>query len=345
MGKVHDLTTLGPEIYNCSFQDGPPFLAESPIDRVWKTIERFTSKSYLDSLSPKNISLKEWKTFNGYVRARVIQALELRESARSLSFLSRPIPLYYAVLNLYRAFYGIKCERECGTKHGLRFKSSKQILSMYAEYDDSGHSSIRNVLDSFSITVPNKYKISLRLALNKTIEIANDIYATEGKHSEVLKLRLSPRQSGEVALQFNDDLKDFRRNWEKWFPNLISCCKLYKKGNVLIVNNISSSDYANIVNFANQHLEPELRLNNLPTWYIYKAKKNEILFPRFLYYVFGLFILSNLSRYNPESLIRIQSQKDTCYYIINQFLDYSERFLPHLLLNWIHNKPVWFGIL
>jgi hypothetical protein len=120
--------------YAGSFQRGRFMREGDPVSSVWRQVERFGTVE----------SLSELATSNGHGPAvgrvatiRVQQAVELHRTAHKSSLLTRPLSLYYSLLNLSRAAL-LAFNGEAGRTHGLRFHAGSALLECAAEVTNKG---------------------------------------------------------------------------------------------------------------------------------------------------------------------------------------------------------------
>jgi hypothetical protein len=50
-----------------------------------------------------------------------------------------------------------------------------------------------------------------------------------------------------------------------------------------------------------------------------------------------------LVRYEPDTLLAISNPDSEAGWIVTRFLNAAERYFPHLLLNWVFEKPMYFS--
>ena len=89
-----------------SFQQGLPYQTENPLEEAWAMIARLGTPEYAKSLIPLDKEI-DWDKHATYASVRIRQAVELRQSAKSSSTLTKPIMYYYAFLNMIRAYMAL----------------------------------------------------------------------------------------------------------------------------------------------------------------------------------------------------------------------------------------------
>ncbi len=96
-----------------------------------------------------------------------------------------------------------------------------------------------------------------------------------------------------------------------------------------------------ISEFCRRYLMPELRHSSDAVWFDHCARPGIKLFPRRQAYLAAMFILSNVSRYNPEFLDDSVVGTNLGY-VLTEFLDNAERFFPQLMLELAEGEPIFF---
>jgi len=326
-----DLPWIGP------FKKGPYARSERPLDEVWNWVSRFGATSWLQKNTSGSVPWEEW---GPYAVARLRQAVEFRAAARQGSILTRPLPLYYALLNLLRGFYALKNDAKPKAGHGLRFEGINEpdIFQTAAEITDGTFTNYLAVLSA-----PNQRGtlITLHDAFSRIIETADYYVTTPLGQAEVFAVQIEAYRSGKLLLNFNGPgpEADFRTSWQQWFPKLKDCCSLEPTGRILLVDSIKvdASTYEAVCDFCHQHLEVNLKSYEDPTWFAIRHSRPELDLPRPAFYYIAAFILSSVVRYEPELLVDVSNPDSEQGWLIARFLDAAERYFPQLLLHW------WFG--
>lgn len=88
--------------YHGAFRRGKTLVTENALEDVWQYIRRFVGREYATDMYT-------WAGVDGvlpvqdaihYALPRFRQACEFRDSARGLSLVTRPLPLYYSPYSL-----------------------------------------------------------------------------------------------------------------------------------------------------------------------------------------------------------------------------------------------------
>ena len=98
--------------------------SKNPLEEVWNWISRFGVTSWLQHTC--QTATHSWKNWHSYSAVRMRQAVEFRTAARGGSILTRPLPLYYSLLNLVRGFLALREGVEAKKSHGLIFVEGSQ---------------------------------------------------------------------------------------------------------------------------------------------------------------------------------------------------------------------------
>jgi len=308
--------------------------SENPLEEVWSWIARFGITEWLQRSAKME---KPWEDWGPYVVARVRQAVEFRTAARDISILTRPLPLYYSLLNLLRGFFAIAEARKLKTGHGLRFVEEDQanFFDMRAKFIDG---TFTDYLDAKNIPHEKGTVITLGQAFSRIIEIGDKISPSVGPY-EVFQVSAEAWLSGKVRLHFHcppGEAAHFPTNWQKWFPKLKDLCSLDPPGTVLIVDRPAAETIGReeIVDFFHQTLEVNLSSSiDDSSWFAIRQTDPKLDLPRAACYFIGAFILSSAVRYRPESLLAISNPDSEAGWIVARFLNAAERYFPHLLLN------------
>jgi YaaC-like Protein len=328
-----DLAYVGP------LKRGAYVRSESPLEEVWNWIARFGISGWLQ----KNTSAaKPWKDWGPYSVVRVRQAVEFRAAARQGSILTRPLPLYYSLLNLLRGFFAMSQGAEPKKKHGLIFvrESEPNIFQTGAELTDG---TFTDYLDALKIPRQKKSVITLGEALLRIIETAADYISASIGQAEVFQVNVEAyQQSGRVRLHFygTGQEDEFRNSWQEWFPKLRGLCSAESTGRMLMVDvtKVNTTTREAISDFCHKVLEVNLKSYEDPSWYAIRHSKPELDLPRPALYFIGAFILSSVVRYRPESLLTLSDPDSEDGWLIERFLNAAERYFPHLLLHWVSGE-------
>jgi hypothetical protein len=102
-----------------------------------------------------------------------------------------------------------------------------------------------------------------------------------------------------------------------------------------IFNNVDE-----LVDFCHKKYMRDLSWRENAFWYDQICDDNNLLIPRLCAYEGALFILSNVSRYEPEYLDLVLRPTDIAF-AVNSFLDTAERCIPLMIIEML-NGPTYF---
>jgi hypothetical protein len=328
-----DLAYVGP------LKRGAYVRSESPLEEVWNWIARFGIGGWLQ----KNTSTTTpWKDWGPYSVVRVRQAVEFRAAARQGSILTRPLPLYYSLLNLLRGFLAMTEGVEPKKAHGLKFVRENQadIFQTGAELTDG---TFTDYLDALKVPHQKKTVITLDKALLRVIETAAEYISASLGQAEVFQVHVEAYQpSGKVRLHFYGPGQEdqFRNSWQEWFPKLKDLCSPEPTDKVLVVdtNKVDTTTRKAVSDFCHQVLEVNLKSFEDPSWFTVRHSTPELDLPRPAFYFIGAFILSSVVRYKPELLLTLSNTDSEEGWLIGRFLNAAERYFPQLLLHWVSSE-------
>lgn len=184
--------------------------------------------------------------------------------------------------------------------------------------------------------------ITLKESISKIIELGKEIQTIKNVDLGFTPFNISVYRDGEIFIKALEYNSNFESNWKSEFPILADHYSIvdnyslhykddkFKNGSVVIeyINNTFMTD----LNY--------LKENDSCIWYLYNQKKEECL-PRICYYYIAFFILSNIVRYEPESLQEIIANKDEVYWLLNRLQYFGERYFPQLILQEIYGVPIY----
>jgi hypothetical protein len=134
---------------------------------------------------------------------------------------------------------------------------------------------------------------------------------------------------------------DFQRDWETLLPWMKGICELGPEDFTLRVKDPPGT-YDTISTFCEAKLLPDLRGRDDALWYDHVTRDGVAFLPRLAPYLAAMFILSNVSRYEPELLAEPTRELTNAGYALTTFLDSAERFFPQLILGLLYGDPVFF---
>lgn len=322
-----------------SFQNGRVFHSGEPLATVWRHVERFGTIESMTRVATK------WSDPSkaNVASLRVRQAVELRRSSRDASVLTRPLMLYYAMLNLTRSVMATPSGEFGSPTHGLSYVAGSSLLDCAAKTNSKG-TFVQFVSSLGYKDDLAKHRLTLRDLLAQIPELRRDFPLFGRGDAAVATVRVKAFMKGDMLMSFSvpgvsED--DFRRDWETFFPWMKDVCELRSKAFTLRVKDPPRT-YEAISAFCESKLLSDLRLRNDAVWFDHVARDGVVLLPRPAPYLAAMFILSNVSRYEPELLAEPTRELTDVGYALTTFLDNAERFFPQLILDRLYGTRVFF---
>ena len=118
-----------------SFQKGTLYRKGSSLESSWKHLQRIGTIDNLARVAEKN---GVDKSFSSKASLRIRQGIEFRESSVDVSILTKPLLLYFSVLNLVRGILFALCGDIGSPSHGLRYVAGDSLLSCTATIKKNG---------------------------------------------------------------------------------------------------------------------------------------------------------------------------------------------------------------
>jgi len=328
--------------YIGSFQPGTPLHVENPLEELWSWVARLGISEWLQRAAASAVPpiTTPWADWGPYAVVRIRQAVEFRTASRGASLLTRPLPLYYSFLNLVRGCLALEKQITNTKSHGLRFRSSGNLLDASAEVIPG---TFPDWVQAMGTSLPAGSAYTLMDCLSRIAEISGDHASSGLGQTEVRTVRPEAFHSGRVLLHFHcpGEEESFRQEWKAWFPSLGGLCSLEPVGAVLAVGpSTDTSNYEAISAFCFERLWVKLNWSDRPIWFA--LRHIQPVLPRSAYYLVCSFILASAVRYEPELLLSAVNPDADIAWILNRLLNAGERYFPQLILHWVHSKPVFF---
>lgn len=328
--------------YVGSFQRGTILRSSDPLETVWRHIERIGTVDNLTRIA-KSKGHKSKIVRPASLKLR--QAIELRRASRDSSALTKPLLLYYSMLNLTRGVL-LAFQGDFGSpSHGLRYRAGPTLLECKAEVGAQG--TFRTFAQSLGTPIADlDNKIySLRDLFAVMPESQGDFYLLDKGTSSVIRVEVRAYINGEepTTLHFRvpgESKQTFEQNWTQLLPWMADVCELHGPFTLRLKVKVEHEEL--VAEFCKRFLIHDLRLRDDAWWYDHRAGGGVTLLQRLPAYIAAMFILSNISRYEPEFLDDSTLQLSDLGYFIRNFLDNAERFFPQLILERIQGHPVFF---
>lgn len=326
--------------YFGSFQRGTILRSSNPLEAVWRQIERVGT---IDNLSRTAKSKGHGASVERPASLKLRQAIELRDAAREASSLTKPLLLYYSMLNLTRGVMLAHVGSIGAPSHGLGYQAGPTLLECRAKVSPRG--TFRTFAEGLGVpsTDLDGKTYSLRDLFAILPELRDDFQLLNSGNSSIVLVTVKSLIGGPTTLHFHvPDLTetDFATSWQQLFPWFVDVCDL--AGSFTLRLKVLLQGEPLIAEFCRLYLTHDLRLQEQAFWYDYRFGNSVTLLPRICAYIAAMFVLSNISRYEPEFLDDATLQLTDLGYFIRAFLENAERAFPQLMLEVLNGEPVFF---
>ena len=320
-------------------------LTEDSNKELWNQFKQFENHgvclNYLKKCKKFDNSEK-FKFRASLMKYYVTQAKEYYFSARDASVLTKPTLLYYGASCLVKALILSKrCYQDDSTGHGIEvFKSSADDLMGFRIKPVKGtFLQLYQVLENKNTNLINSIDFNLEDLLSFIPELNEDFENIFNKKSLAIKVDRIKDEDGEylfyegdyfsnisILNEFFDNIPNFGKYY---LPPLVSpkgivCFKRPQSNEDIVLKNIMGEEFL---------------VSSL------QSSENFIYLSQITVHFLILYLLSMLSRYYVNLWLNEKSSDETRYfYIIEKFLDISERKFPNMILNEILNKEIVFSV-
>lgn len=319
-------------------------LTENPNKELWNQFKQFENYgvclNYLKKCKKFDNSEK-FKFRAKLMKYYITQAKEYYFSARDASVLTKPTLLYYGASCLVKSLIITKkCYRDDSTGHGIKiFKSNVDDLMDFRIKPVKGtFLQLYQVLEKKETNIIKSMNFNLEDLLSFIPELTSDFENIFNKKSLAIKVDRIKDEDGEYLFYGGNYFSDFSilndfinniPNFDKYYfspsvsPKGVVCFKRPRSGDVVLRNIMGE----------------EFLVSSL------QSGENSIYLSQISVHFLILYLLSMLSRYYVNLWLSEKSSDKTRYfYIIEKFLDISERKFPNLILNEILNKDIVFSV-
>lgn len=333
--KVNELIFMKKEI----------ILTEDPNKELWNQFKQFENYgvclNYLKNCKKFDNSDK-FKFRASLMKYYITQAKEYYLSAKESSVLTKPTLLYYGASCLVKALILTKrCHEDMSTGHGIKVLKSNadDLMDLRIKPITGTFLQLYQVIENKDIDIIKSMDFNLEDLLCFIPELKDDFENVFNKKSLTIKVNRIKDEDGEYLVYDGDYFSDdsIKKNF---FENIPNFDKYY----------LSPSFIANrMVCFKKPVVEGEIVLRNImgEEFLVSSLFTHE----KFIYlsqisvHFLILYLLSMLSRYYINIWLSEKSfDEDRYFYIIEKFLDISERKFPNLILNEILNKEIIFSV-
>lgn len=321
-----------------SFQGGRYFRKGNPLADAWKFIKRIGTQDNLQRIANhSNITANVAATAS----LRIRQAVELYESSKDTSTLTRPLLLYYCALNLIRGAL-LALHGEAGKSHGMRYTAGSDLLSCTTTISNDGTFPrlIRSLWPTHAASTQNQ-TLTLKQIFAQIPELRHDFHLIGISESIVTEVYVNAYVNAPTELIYNIpsvDAATFEQKWMTLLPWMEDKCS--HSGEMKLVLNETLNTPEAVQKFCGEYLWRDLQPRQNPVWFDLACHPECTHLPRVASYLAGLFILSNVARYEPEILSPAIDVTDLAF-VIETFLDCAERSIPLLIIELLEG-PTYF---
>lgn len=319
-------------------------LTEDPNKELWDQFKQFENYgvclNYLKKCKKFDNSEKfEFRA--NLIKHYITQAKEYYFSARDASVLTKPTLLYYGASCLVKALIITKrCYQDDSTGHGIEVHKSNadDLMDFRIKPVKGTFLQLYQVLENKNTNLIKSLNFNLEDLLSFIPELKDDFENIFNKKSLAIKVDRIKDEDGEYLFYEGDyftdlSINDFFNNipnfdkcyvYPSFFSNGFSCFKKPMADEDIVLRNIMGEEFL---------------VSSL------SSGENSIYLSQISVHFLILYLLSMLSRYYVNLWLGENSSDESRYfYIIEKFLDISERKFPNLVLNEILNKEIIFSI-
>jgi hypothetical protein len=327
--------------YFGSFQAGHIIESENPGKTIWNSLEHFGTLDFLRNQAPTDPEI-DWPELCEYAAIRISQALEFRDAAHSGSPLTSPVSNYYSMLNLLRGFLVVAKEIEPTTGHGLRFELGEDLLSCSARVTNG---TFKKYLSVFEAEIPTE-PISLSDSLRSIVELSNGVAnCTLIEKPYVCPVLVEIWQSGNLKVSFRREFipNEFsEENWLSEFPEICGSLGFDPASPFVFKSQIQrdSLQSGKATEFCEKLFLSDLRALTFGRWFVLRKSSPCYYLPRLGNYLLAMFILSSVSRYEPQFLKEVVGVSTELGWLIRRFIELANRYYPQLVMSLAIGKHV-----
>ena len=321
-------------------------LTEDPNKELWNQFKQFENYgvclNYLKENCKKFDNGKKFKPRASLMKHYITQAKEYYLSAMNSSVLTKPTLLYYGASCFVKALIIAKsCDYDHSTGHGMKVIKSDidDLMGFRIEPRRGTFIQLYRVLENKNADIIKSADFNLEDLLSFIPELNDDFKNIFNKESLAIKVDRIKDEDGEylfyegdyfsnisILNEFFDNIPNFGKYY---LPPLVSpkgivCFKRPQSNEDIVLRNIMGEEFL---------------VSSL------QSSENFIYLSQITVHFLILYLLSMLSRYYVNLWLNEKSSEETRYfYIIEKFLDISERKFPNMILNEILNKEIVFSV-
>jgi len=326
--------------YMGSFQRATIIRSTDPLSGVWREVERVGTT---DSVARIAAGRSQPPAVCRPAVLKMRQAVELRRAGIDASLLTKPLLLYYSMLNLVRGVM-LPTRGDFGARaHGLSYSSGPTLLECKAEVSPRG--TFRAFAESVGVPPADldKRVFSLRDLFAVIPETLRDFYLLRAGPASVVWVTVESFIGGFTYLTFqlpDVDEATFASSWQTMFPWMAEVCDLDAAFRLRLKVKLQSDSM--VAEFCSRYLIHDMRPRDSAVWLDHRVGGGVVLLPRIVAYLAAMFILSNVCRYEPDYLEDAAVGGTDLGFFLGQFLSAAERFFPHLVLELMSGKCIHF---
>jgi len=332
---------------------GLSVVAESPLEEVWSTVRRYATKEMLETYIYAGGELTKEDVVN-YCRARFRQTSEFRETGRTSTLVTKPLTLYYSILNLTRAVVVLRTDRPIEGGHGLgKFQTNTDLLACSVKTSETGTFPALWRMYTDSGAIPES--ITLRDCLSQIPEVMWSFNSPLRGPSLCTSVELELFSAGKAILSFPNGprpVEVFEKEWKSWFPKLAtlnSALEVTPAGKIrlvcpemLVTRQDAKADQDRVAAFSANYLISDLSSLATSTFYLVRNTPGVPVLRRELAYLGAMHILSSVVRYEPEALLHAIESSSELAWFLDKVLQAVERYYPQLLLSLAESRDIYF---
>jgi hypothetical protein len=295
------------------------------------------AREYLAEKLQKEFSQLEINELAKNLSVDMQAAREYYRAAQNVSPLTRPLLIYYGMVNLAKVLHiASKGEAPEGKKHGLKtVKPWNLILAelsvkikQYGIFPEFYHCYSNEDIHAASFSLKQLFSQvpELKIAFEtvykekslslKVIRVRHGISIVDSELKKYEKLEESIRKIPEVALRFHKDIQMFENHAVLFLVN--------RETRNPLIRALSGEEFLVL---------PILHTNGTC-----------VVLPELSTHFLIMFMLGMTARYHPKIWAdAIKGQESGDIYIIQNFLDVTARKFPNLILNELRNRQFFFG--
>jgi len=319
--------------FSGSYQYGRLYRNGDSLNESWRYIQRIGTVDNLRRIA--ELHGVDQKLALG-ASLKIKQAIELRIGAQGTSYLTKPLLLYYATLNLARAVLLVTMGEIGKSSHGLSFRKGDSLLTCAAKIQEDGM--FPRLLEVQKVTSWGSFsekKATLDNVLRLIPETLREVHLVSNGQRLISAVKVNAYINDDTTLSFYDtglEESVFEKSWRELFPWFSD--EFDYAGPYQLMKKSRLGSIEEVVNFCRERLMRDLSFREDPFWFDLINRSDELLMPRLPAYVLGLYILSNISRYEPELYSEISEPNDLGF-AIESFILNAERALPLLVAEFL----------